>query len=209
MRPKSHRPGSGGLSLTSSATGGIVAASTDPTLMSRRNATQLSVHRRRATRRALASAIAIVMASPGRNHGRTSASALKGSPAGVDENRSSLTSPPASLPEEYRPAMGLSGAAWPGDHLDRHSSRRNRQICPLLQADNPLWPSWPGPNRASAPQGSHPIAPSRFSSPNAADDAHNEYCADQADAPRPLPVDGGTRKGFAGNCDCERCQVPA
>ena len=73
MRPKSHRPGAEGRPLNPSASGGIVAASTAPTLMTRRNATQLSVRRRRATRPATASAITVVMASPGRNHGRTPA----------------------------------------------------------------------------------------------------------------------------------------
>ena len=62
------------------ASGGIVAASAAPTLVRRRNAIQLSVRRRRATRPATASAITVVMASPGRNHGRTPARVLKGSP---------------------------------------------------------------------------------------------------------------------------------
>ena len=81
MRPKSHRPGAEGRPLNPPASGGIVAASTAPTLMTRRNAIQLSVRRRRATRPATASAITVVMASPGRNHGRTPARVLKGSPA--------------------------------------------------------------------------------------------------------------------------------
>ena len=94
-RPKSHRPGTEGRPLNPSAVGGIVAASTAPTLMTRRNAIQLTVHRRRATRPATASAITVVMANPGRNHGRTPARALKVSPA-----------------EEFRRRTGLSDAAW-------------------------------------------------------------------------------------------------
>lgn len=80
IRPKSHRPGAEGRPLNPPASGGIVATSTAPTLMTRRNAIQLLVRRRRATRPATASAITAVTANPGRNHGRTPAKVLKGSP---------------------------------------------------------------------------------------------------------------------------------
>jgi hypothetical protein len=79
-RPKSHRPAAGGRPLKPPSFGGIVAASTAPALVTRRNATQLFVRSRRATRPATASAITAAMANPGRNHGRTSASVVNGVP---------------------------------------------------------------------------------------------------------------------------------
>jgi hypothetical protein len=81
IRPKSHWPGAEDWPLNPSTSGVIVAASTAPTLMRRRNAIHLSVRRRRATRPTTASAITVAVASPGRNHGSSPARVLKGSPA--------------------------------------------------------------------------------------------------------------------------------
>jgi len=115
-----------------------------PTLTTRRNAIQLSVRRRRATRPATASAITVVMASPGRNHGRTPARVLKGSPALMADARSNSPSRPASLPQEYRPTTAVSDAAWPavvGNHRKISHQGAVRRVITLTGPLRPMQPT--------------------------------------------------------------------
>jgi hypothetical protein len=126
MRPKSHRPGVQDWPLNPSASGVIVAASTAPTLMRRRNAIRLSVRRRRATPPTTASAITVVTASPGRNHGRTSARVVKGSPVQMDGWGAHRTSSCAASPS---PGSRASGQFLPRGP-PRHPGR-TRRVSPL------------------------------------------------------------------------------